>query len=155
MKSFIGTTKLVTGIALMLAASAFIAPAPAQAQISTTYDAQAAFIKEVTFSASSAKTANGNSGTPVDLSAYDVGIVIVNVTAVSGTSPTLTVNFQACQDAAGTICASHTATASITATGTYLLKLNQYGRYANVNWVVGGTSPSFTMSVYGAFKPST
>lgn len=155
MKQITTQLKLAVALALMLVVTAFVLPDPAQAQIQTTQDASAAFIKEQTFLTSAARTASGNSGTPVDLSAYDVGVIVVNITAVSGTSPTLTVNFQVCQDKAGTICVSHTATSSLTTTGTTLLKVNQYGRYANISYTIGGTTPSFTFSVYGAFKPTT
>jgi hypothetical protein len=87
--------------------------------------------------------------------AYDVGNIIVMVTAVSGTSPTLLVNFDVCADNTATNCVLHTASASITATGTYVIKVNQFARYVRLSYTIGGTTPSFTFSAYGAFKPTT
>ena len=140
-------------IALILLTAAVLVPPPIQAQVAAR-DASAAFLKEVTFASSAAYTATGNSSV-IDLGAYDVGNIIVNITAVTGTSPTLTVNFQVCADNACAISVNHTSSSSLTTTGQTLLKVNQFARYVRVNYTIGGTTPSFTMSIYGAFKPTT
>lgn len=143
--------KLLVSLAVLLL---FLA-VPGQSQITSTRDASAAFIKETSFAASAARTASGNSGSPVDLAAYDSAAVMINVTAVSGTSPTLTVNFENCIDSGTTKCGTHTASASITATGFYMIKASNIARYVRTSWTIGGTTPSFTFEVYAVFKEAT
>jgi hypothetical protein len=131
-----------------------IVAAPVLAQNSYR-DATSGFLKEVTFLASGARTTTDATAVPTDVGAYDVGNVIIDITAVSGTSPTLVVNFDVCMDATASKCVLHTATSSLTATGRTLVKVNQFARYVRISYTVGGTTPSFTFSVYGAFKPTT
>lgn len=139
-----------------------IPPQPAGAQSTKTYrDATGGFLNETTFLASAAYTTSNNTITPIDVGGYDVGIIIVNVTAVSGTSPSLTVNFNACDSAPGqqtfptnANCGLHTASAAITATGVFFIKVDHLSRYVTVQTVITGTSPSFTMTIRGQFKTS-
>lgn len=139
--------------ALLVTALALV---PVTAQISTVRDAQSAFIKEATILASAARTASGNSGSPIDVAAYSAGNIMIDVTAVSGTSPSMTVNFVDCEDSGTTKCGYvHTASSAITATGKTLLKVNNFGRFTRVEFTITGTSPSFTFSAVGSFKPQT
>jgi len=139
-----------------------IPPQPAGAQSTKTYrDATGGFLNETTFLASAAYTTSNNTITPIDVGGYDVGIIIINVTAVSGTSPSLTVNFNACDSAPGSstfpansACGVHTASTAITATGVFFIKVDHLSRYVTVQTVITGTSPSFTMTVRGQFKTS-
>ena len=147
-----GLLALVAVLALAL----LVAPQPsAQISAGSVRDASGAFIKETTFLASAARTTSGDSGSPLDLAAYDSGAILINVTAVSGTTPTLTVNFENCITSGTTKCGAHTASASITATGFYVIKASNIARYGRIGYVIGGTTPSFTFEVYGAFKPGT
>jgi hypothetical protein len=111
--------------------------------------------------ASSAKTANGNSAAAiVNHNARGVQL-FVNVSASSGTTPTLVVRVQV-QDPVGSgwVDLPGAATASITGNGLTLLTIypgiaavansaiNQpLPRNYRLAWVVGGTTPSFTFSV--------
>ena len=129
---------------------------PSGAQIQSVRDAQSAFIKEASILASAARTASGNSGSPIDVAAYSGGVLAIDVTAVSGTTPSMTVNFVTCTDSGTSNCGFvHTASSAITATGKTLLKVNNFGRFVRIEYTITGTSPSFTFSAYGAFKPQT
>jgi hypothetical protein len=154
---------LKVAIALLLVTCMVMPPVPAHAQTSTkTYrDATGGFLNETTFLASAAYTTSNNTITPIDIGGYDVGIIIINVTAVSGTSPSLTVNFMACDSAPGTQtiptnanCGLHTASSAITATGVFFVKVDHTTRFSTVQTVITGTSPSFTMTIRGQFKTS-
>ena len=126
-------------------------------------DATGGFLNETTFVTSAAYTVTGNSGTFSDLGGYAAGMIVINVTAVSGTSPTLTVNFQTCSSTPGqqtapaqANCATHTSSSSITATGVYFIKpVANFARWNTVTYTIGGTTPSFTFSVIGYFKPTS
>jgi hypothetical protein len=126
----------------------------------TTWDRQRGNTS-VSVEASSAKTANGNSAAAiVNHNARGVAL-LVNVTAATGTTPTLVVRVQV-QDPVGSgwVDLPGAATASITGTGLTLLTIypgiaavansaiNQpLPRNYRLAWVVGGTTPSFTFSV--------
>jgi hypothetical protein len=79
--------------------------------------------------------------------------VILTVTAVSGTSPTLTisiVNYDLIATYNGTpgSGASTTLFSSVSSTGTYVYTAsNTVFTYASITLTVGGTSPSFTISL--------
>ena len=129
-------------------------PALAHAQIGY-IDATSGFLKENTFVASGAQTASGASAI-IDAGAYQSGILTVAVTAVSGTNPTLDVNFQTCTANSAATCVPMQSVSQFTAIGSQLLQVSGFGRYVRVIWTIGGTAtPTFTFSVYGAFKPYT
>src|SRR5215831_18153215 len=120
-------------LALLLVVVMVMPPVPAVGQSSSkTYrDATGGFLNETTFLPSAAYTTSNNTITPIDVGGYDVGIIIINVTAVSGTSPSLTVNFNGCDSAPGSgtfpansACAVHTASSAITATGVFFVKVD-------------------------------
>jgi len=158
------TMQSYVAIALLaaLACVAMLAPVPA-AQAKSYQDASGGWLNETTFVASGAQTASGGGTVFADLGAYSAGIVVINVTAVSGTSPTLTVNFKTCFTPPSTTsapalsaCALHTASASITATGVYFIKpIANFARWNTIDYTIGGTTPSFTFSVVGTFKPTS
>ena len=93
-------------------------------------------------------------------------VVTLNVTAVSGASPTLVAKLQFSPDG-GTTWIDYDAkatTASITATGAYILKFfpgctevanSAIGlpvpRTFRLHYTIGGTTPSFTFSTMVAF----
>jgi hypothetical protein len=147
-------------MAVLLLAMFFVTLAAAQKNYR---DATSGFLNETTFVTSAAYTTSASNITPVDLGAYASGVLVINVTAVSGTTPSLTVNFQTCYSApgAGTApatasCVSHTASSAITATGVYLIKpLANFARWNNVSYTISGTTPSFTFSAVGYFKPTS
>jgi hypothetical protein len=101
----------------------------------------------VTVLLSAARTANGDTyATPL---AVDYGSVItffLDVTAVSGTTPTLDLYIDI-QDPVSGKWVNQDKFPQVTATGTYALSVYvRSNRYA-VRWVLGGTTPSFTFSV--------
>ena len=150
-------------LCLLLMTVMIMPPTPATGQTSTkTYrDATGGFLNETTFLAAAAYTTSNNTITPIDVGGYDVGIIVINVTAVSGTSPSLTVNFVGCDSAPGTqtipsnsACGIHTASTAITAAGVFFVKVDHLTRFVSVQTVITGTSPSFTMDIRGQFKTS-
>jgi len=106
-----------------------------------------AFKASLTLLGSAARTASGNTG-DIDILHYRNLDILIDVTSVSGTSPTLDVYIDGKFAAVG----KHYPIASvtgITATGQWLLQLRNIPyRYIRVRWVIGGTSPSFTFGVY-------
>lgn len=99
----------------------------------------------VTALASAARTATGT----VDLGAFpsdgDELNVYLNVTAASGTSPSMTVMYQCSPD--GVTYYDHTAGAAITAATSQLIKVaTNTGTYGRISYAISGTTPSFTFS---------
>lgn len=102
----------------------------------------------VSAEASAARTASGNSATALTNASGRNAHFFVNVTAATGTTPTLVVRVQI-QDPVGLgwIDLPGAATASITGTGLTLLTVTNLPRTYRLAWVIGGTTPSFTFSV--------
>jgi len=93
-------------------------------------------------------TASGNTA-DIDVSRYSSIELILKVTAVSGTSPVLSVyiegKFTATNDYKTLVYQEN-----ISSTGIWFFTISQLAfRYIRVRWVVGGTSPSFTFTVAG------
>lgn len=83
---------------------------------------------------------------------YKECLVFLNITAVSGTTPTLDVSVESF-DEVGAAYAPIGSFTQKTATGIDTLKLTgTLGRLIRIKWTIGGTTPSFTFSVSGAFK---
>lgn len=97
--------------------------------------------------ASSARTTSGNSGNITQAAPNSNGAFEVNVTAVSGTLPTLDVVFQESYDN-GTTWTDEWHLERITANGQFttpnLLISTSHFRFV---WTIGGTTPSFTFSI--------
>jgi len=93
-------------------------------------------------------TASGNTYY-INISPFSVLEIVIKVTSVSGTAPTLDVYIEGLFENTGDhkILASQTG---ITATGAWFVTINPCAfRYIRVRWVVGGTNPSFTFRVDG------
>lgn len=100
----------------------------------------------VTFHASATRTATG-SGSNVDVSAYRRGILIVNVTAASGTDEELRVTFEVRDPVGATNYAVVAVSDAITTTGAYAIPIPEpVGLNARIGYTIAGTSPSFTFS---------
>lgn len=100
----------------------------------------------ITALASAAKTASGT----VDIGAVPAGFIEMNayiaVTAVAGTTPSMTVTYQCSHD--GVTFFDHTAGSAITAAANQLIKLPaNIGKYGRISYAISGTTPSFTFSV--------
>lgn len=98
--------------------------------------------------ASAARTTSGSSAAALTNASGRSAHFFVNVTAATGTSPTLVVRVQI-QDPVSSnwIDLPGAATASITGTGLTLLTVNNLPRTYRLAWTIGGTTPSFTFSV--------
>lgn len=96
-------------------------------------------------------TTSGSAALGAIPSEFDELSVYIDVTAVAGTAPSMTVTYQSSPD--GVTWFDHTAGAAITAVGKQLLKVpNVIGGYGRLSWVITGTSPSFTFSAWAEFK---
>lgn len=93
--------------------------------------------------ASAARTTSGNS-TAFACDNFDEALVMINVSAASGTSPTLDITFEV-YDGANWM--THTAATQITGAGSQVMKLTNLGTEYRIKYTIGGTSPSFTFSV--------
>jgi len=116
--------------------------------------------------ASSAKTATGNGATQTNFNASGA-LVWINVSAVSGTTPTLTVRLQWSPDGGTTwvdLDTTNAQTASITATGQFVLRVfpgiataanaalnSPLPRTWRLAWTIGGTTPSFTFAAQASY----
>jgi hypothetical protein len=100
-----------------------------------------------------AQTASFNSGS-VDLSKYRRALFLIDVGAVTGTSPTLDAKLQESTDNATftDLAGSNVAITTITTgsqTKTLEVRAGQLTkRYARVAFTIGGTTPNFTMAAF-------
>ncbi len=101
--------------------------------------------RAITLLPSAARTSSGSGdGSSVAAELREAN-VLLDVTAVSGTTPSLTVTLETSAD--GTSWFTHTAFTAKTAAGKDALKLANLGSYVRVSYAISGTTPSFTFSV--------
>lgn len=106
--------------------------------------------EDLTPVASAARTATGN-GSALSASAFSAVSLFLNVTAASGTTPTLDVTVEESDDGGSTW---RTVGTFAQKTGvsnerkTFLIAADTY----RVRWTIGGTTPSFTFAVTGTAK---
>ena len=121
---------------------------PANAEVAVPADLQARYKPPGMVIYSGTVTANGNTA-DIDVSTVSALEVELKVSAVSGTSPTLSVYVEGKFEATGDY-KPLVYQENITATGIWYLTITQLAfRYIRVRWAVGGTSPSFTITVAG------
>lgn len=110
-------------------------------------------VSRLTLQASAAKTASNNGQAVSVDSSYDSALVFLNVTAASGTTPTLDVKLQTSDDGGTTWYdlpnGSFTQKTNI---GSQVLAFTSVGDTIRVASTVGGTSPSFTYAVKAVLK---
>src|SRR5262245_15758513 len=99
----------------------------------------------VTLLTSAARTASGQGEGTSAAAGFREGNVLLDITAVSGTTPSLTVTAETSAD--GTTWFTHTAFTAKTATGRDILKLGNLGSFVRMSYTISGTTPSFTFSV--------
>lgn len=101
-----------------------------------------------TAEASSAKTATGNTSS-LACEVCDELAVWVNVSAVSGTTPTLDLSVQWSQDGGTTWADGEPADSFTQITGPKVVtkRVARKGDHYRVRWVIAGTTPSFTFTV--------
>lgn len=98
--------------------------------------------------ASATKTATGNDAGFTQGGPCNSALLYVNVTAASGTTPTMTVKLQDSLDGTNWFDVTGAATTSITAAGSQLVRVTNtaIGPFVRLVWTIGGTTPSFTFS---------
>jgi hypothetical protein len=108
-------------------------------------------VSMIEFAASAARTITGT-GAAMDLMDSKELSVMLDVTAASGTTPTLDVQAEHAPDG---VCWTNLGTAFTQATGvTRATKVyTQFYRFARLKWTVAGTTPSFTFALLGNAKP--
>jgi len=106
-----------------------------------------AFKQSITLQGSTTQKESG-SGSDVDIGAARNLRILVKVTSVSGTTPTLKVCVQGKQRVTGDY-EDLACTDTISVTGLYYMSITGTPyRVLRVRWEIGGTSPSFTFGVY-------
>jgi hypothetical protein len=73
--------------------------------------------------------------------------LLLNVTAASGTTPSLTVVIEHSADNSTWV--THTSFAAKTTTGTERKVISALDRYVRATWTISGTTPSFTFGLIG------
>ncbi len=97
--------------------------------------------------ASAARTTSGNSNS-VETQFFRELIAFLNVTVISGTTPTLDVKFQDSQNGTDWIDVPSGAFAQITTTtGLRRLVLPAVGPYVRAVYTIAGTTPSYTFDL--------
>lgn len=95
---------------------------------------------------SAARTATGQSGA-FSIGTHNSLAVLVDVTAVSGTSPSMTVNVEWSHNNVDWFVADPAdAFSAVTAAGKKVKRFDVKGLYARLNYTISGTTPSFTFS---------
>lgn len=137
-----GTGVIVTNVAGTVSSAV-------SGSVATTADATA-----VTLLAASTETASG-AGAGVAVGTLRELLVVLNVTAASGTSPSLTVEIDSSVDG-GTTWVKLQTFAAVTAVGVAQISLGApsaaFGNLIRASWTVSGTTPSFTFSVLAVGK---
>lgn len=78
-------------------------------------------------------------------------LVYVDVTAVAGTSPSLTITYRCSPD--GVNFWDHTVGVAITAVGKQLIKIpGNLGKFGQLSYAIAGVAPSFTFSMVAEAK---
>jgi len=103
---------------------------------------------------SAAKTTTGQTGT-LRLGLIVQLNILANVTAVSGTTPTLTLSVEWSHNAGTTWFKADPADAftQITATGAVTKQFATKAEWFRVVWTIGGTTPSFTFTLDTHYTP--
>lgn len=96
-------------------------------------------------SGASAVTANGQSS-GVDVSRFTEGLLLINTTAVSGTTPSLTLSVETLDPVTNTWFTHPVSISAINSVSKTVVQLTNFGHQIRLKWTVGGTNPSFTFS---------
>lgn len=99
----------------------------------------------ITFLPSSSRTSSGNSGNGTYVGENNEAIVYLEITAASGTTPTLDVVIQDTID--GTNWDTVSSFTQASSTGREVIRISNFSRYMRISYTIGGTTPDFTFSV--------
>lgn len=103
--------------------------------------------RAVTLAASAARTATG-SGTAQEIADRGAVRLLLDVTAASGTTPTLDVTVETSYDGSTGWTSLGTFTQN-TAVSSQRKNFSGADRFVRASWVIAGTTPSFTFSIVG------
>ncbi len=92
-------------------------------------------------------TATNTPATVVNAGNYGTAVAYLNVTAASGTTPSMTVKFQDSADKTNWVDVPSGAFGAVTTTGISRLVLTNVGPYLRAVETITGTTPSFTHSL--------
>jgi len=114
-------------------------------------DIQDHWTENVVLLPSAARTSGGNT-VDIDVGRFLYGEICIDITAVSGTDPTLDVYIEGKDQYTGKykVLFSHTGLNSVQTIWDTITLLAF--RYLRVRWIISGTSPSFTFSVSAEMK---
>ena len=117
----------------------------------------ASLVSRYTVLTSAARTASGQQELQA-VNDYGNVAILVNVTAVAGTTPTMRLSIEDTPDGT-TWFPVTTAAADITAAGQYRIFITHSvhgptNPRVRLRWVIGGTSPSFTFTAIAVSRPS-
>lgn len=106
----------------------------------------------ITVLPSAARTVTGTADLGASVNEFDSLDLFIDVTAVSGTAPTLVFTYQASVDG-GVTFYDITSGASITAANKQAINVpNRLGSVGRLSFVIGGTTPSYTFSVIAQYR---
>ncbi|MCZ8512408.1 hypothetical protein O9H85_08170 [Paenibacillus filicis] len=113
----------------------------------TLAEAEVRNTQEFTLHVSQAETTNGNTST-FDASNNFEGLLVIDITAVTGTTPTANFYFETLDFLSGKYVAIPSAgtIAQQTGVNTLTVPVTNFGEKVRLRWVLGGTTPSFTFS---------
>lgn len=110
--------------------------------------------RTTTILASAARTTSATADIGAVVSEFDTLDIFIDVTAVTGTTPSMTVTYQASVDG-GTTWFDGPASTAITAAGRQVLNVpNKLGALGRISYAITGTTPSFTFSAIGQARRS-
>ncbi|MGD9581588.1 MAG: hypothetical protein AB7V50_09465 [Vampirovibrionia bacterium] len=104
----------------------------------------------ITFLPATSRTSSGNSGNGTYLGDNNEAVVYLDVTAVSGTTPTLDVTVQDTID--GTNWDTVGSFTQASSAGREAIRINNFSRFMRVSYTMAGTDPDFTFSVKAFVK---
>ena len=102
-------------------------------------------VRKITFHASGAEAATVTSDAR-NVSGLHEGLVYIDVTAISGSSPTLDVTVEGSDASDGNFALLATEAQS-TATGAQVLPITNFGEWIRVVSTIGGSTPSVTFKI--------
>ncbi|HUX54266.1 MAG TPA: hypothetical protein VMV56_07625 [Williamwhitmania sp.] len=100
----------------------------------------------ITLLSSSTKTASSETDHK-DLGSFNEGVACINLTALSGTEPTLDLTLQFSPDLENWFDDPDTVFYQMYGTGKQVVRFSNFGKYVRLKYVLGGTDPSFTFSI--------
>ena len=113
-------------------------------------------IRNITYQGTPISSLNGAgayNSDPLDVSTFVEAIAFINLSAQTGTSPTLDCKIQYSADQVNWIDSGDSFTQMTTITGVFIKKLTaNFGKYIRFVFTLGGTTPVYTITPQVALK---